>query len=137
MKTVVLIACAKNKITEATQAKHLYNSPLFRLNYAFAEMLKPNAIHILSAKHGLLNPDTWTEPYDQTLNKMSNDELKFWARNVLQQIFSLYDIHDTRFIFLAGEKYRKHLECLLPFCVVPLKGKGIGEQLQWLKEAVK
>ena len=54
MKTIVLISCVSKKLAHAARARDIYVSPLFRLNLAYAESLKPDAIYVLSAKHGLL-----------------------------------------------------------------------------------
>lgn len=134
MNKVVLISCVSTKLDHKAQAKDLYCSPLFTMNYAYAKSLSPDAIYILSAKYGLVHPSDVIEPYNETLNTMKSFGVKDWALNVIDQIDGKVDFRNDEIIFLAGEKYRKFL---LPLCAhahVPLKGLGIGKQLQWLKQ---
>jgi len=95
--------------------------------------LAPDAIFILSAKYGLLTLDRKIEPYNQTLLKMRDHEVKAWADRVLEQIKAAVPIDGSEFIFLAGSKYRKYLMPYMPHHVIPLKGLPIGKQLKKLK----
>jgi hypothetical protein len=99
-------------------------------------MLKPDAIYILSAKHGLLSLDDEVEPYDLTLNTMPLSEVKAWASHVVSQIASQADLKTDRFIFLAGERYRRYIVPNLAAYEIPMKGLPIGRQLQYLKERI-
>jgi len=123
----------------ATRAKsaELYISTLFELNLQYARKLKPGAIFILSAKHGLLalNNDE-IEPYDVTLNKMGANARKAWANKVIEQLQVHADLQHDHFIILAGERYRQYLLPHLASYEVPLKGLPIGKQLQYLKKQV-
>jgi len=135
MKTkIVLISCVGQKLSRKSRARNLYISTLFKLNLKYAEKLKPNEIYILSAKHGLLSLDEEIEPYNQTLNEMSAAKIKTWSEEILQQINHVSDINNTKYIFLAGDKYRKYLLPHLKDYAIPLKGLRIGEQLKKLKE---
>lgn len=133
MNRVVLIACASQKVERAALAKDFYISPLFRANLAYARSLSPEEIFILSAKYGLVDLEQTLVPYDVTLNKMSEVQVRDWAGKVLEQLCAKIDLESTEIIFLAGEKYRKYLLPHLPHTLVPLAGLGIGKQLQWLK----
>jgi hypothetical protein len=46
------------------------------------------------------------------------------------------DFKNDEVIFLAGEKYRKHLLPVFIHTKVPLKGLGIGKQLQFLSRHI-
>jgi hypothetical protein len=134
MSKVVLISCVSTKVDHHAKAKDLYVSPLFKMNYEYATSLHPDAIYILSAKYGLLHPDTEVDPYEQTLNTMKSFEVKDWALDVIDQMEGKIDFKRDEIIFLAGERYRKFL---LPLCrnaSIPLEGLGIGKQLGWLKK---
>jgi len=135
-KRIVLISCVSKKLSESAKAKDLYISTLFKLNLKYAETLKPDAIFVLSAKHGLLSLSKKIEPYELTLNKMRSGEIKQWANRVLKQIKKVCQIDETEFIFLAGEKYRKYLLPHIENARVPLEGLPIGKQLQKLKGLV-
>lgn len=133
-RRIVPISCVSKKLSQGAKAKDLYVSELFKRNLKYAKKLKPDDIFILSAKHGLLSLEQEIEPYEQTLNNMPAHEVKQWANQILEEIRNKYSIDDTTFVFLAGEKYRKYLLPHLTDVQIPLKGLGIGKQLQKLKE---
>ncbi len=133
-RPIVLISCVSQKLPHRAKAKVLYVSTLFKLSLKYAESLRPDEIYILSAKHGLLRLGKEIEPYEQTLNNMRSDEIKEWANHVVQQLKKVASLENTEFIFLAGDKYRKHILPHMSHATVPLKGLRIGEQLQRLKE---
>ena len=132
-KTVVLISCASKKLSHRARVGEMYTSTLFKLQLAYARKLEPAAVYVLSAKHGLLDLDEQIDPYEMTLNTMSAREAKLWASEVLEQIKQLSDLEGTTYVFLAGDRYRKHLVPAMESYDVPLKGLRIGEQLQRLK----
>ncbi len=90
---------------------------------------------ILSAKHGLLDPERMTEPYDKTLNTMSAAERREWAETVMDALHPRLARVRVVVIF-AGEVYRKYLEPELRRrgieIQVPMEGLRQGEQLAWL-----
>jgi cytoplasmic iron level regulating protein YaaA (DUF328/UPF0246 family) len=93
--------------------------------------------YILSAKHGLLHPDTVIEPYDETLNKMRVAERRAWGRRVVGQLQEVLRPGD-RVVFLAGKRYRENLvtpvrqmRCRVE---IPMEGLSFGRQLRWLNE---
>ena len=131
---IVLISCASKKRLYKTQAKNLYISPLFKLNLKYAKSLKPDKIFILSALYELIELNKSINPYNKTLNKMSKNEIKIWAKKVINKLDKLTDLKKDEFTFLAGEKYRKYLIPHLNNYKIPLKGLGIGKQLKYLKE---
>jgi len=133
-KRIVLISCVSQKLPHRAMARELYISTLFKLNLKYAEKLAPDKIFVLSAKHGLLALEIEIEPYEQTLNNMRSSEIRVWADRVLEQIRGVCSIDDSEFIFLAGDKYRKHLLPHIKNYKIPLKGLRIGKQLQKLKE---
>jgi len=133
MKTIVLIACAAKKVAHRARAADLYSSPLFVANLRYARSLKPDAIYILSAKYGLLALDREVEPYDLTLNTMPVAQVRAWAGRVVTQLWEVADLRNDRFVFLAGDKYRKFIAPQLAHWEAPLEGMRIGEQLQWLQ----
>lgn len=47
MGTIMLISCVSQKVPHRSPARALYTSTLFKLNLAYAESLKPDAIFIL------------------------------------------------------------------------------------------
>lgn len=130
---VALIACSKSKAKGPAPARELYDSPLFRKSYRYVRSRSPEQIYVLSAKHGLVPDDEVISPYDRTLNDMSAEEVREWAESVLDSLRSNHDLTDTRFLILAGKRYRKHLLPEFGSYEVPMEGLGIGEQLHFLK----
>lgn len=112
----------------------LYTSPLFRRAREFAEA-HADAWYILSALHGLLDPERVTAPYDFTLKECSRREREQWAWRVISELRSVVPPR-SHIIVLAGKLYREHLEYDLTrygFTVeVPMRGLSIGQQLQFL-----
>jgi len=134
MKKIVLISCVKTKLPHKAKAKDLYISSLFRYNLKFARQIKPDEIFILSAKYGLLELEQKIEPYEATLNKMSEAAKQNWAEAVLEQLEKKCDLQKDLFIFLAGNNYRKYLIKKLPNYEVPFEGFSFGQQLSELKK---
>jgi hypothetical protein len=133
VKKIVLISCVSQKLPKRAKVRDLYVSTLFKLNLKYAEMLKPDAIYVLSAKHGLLSLEEEIEPYEVTLNIMKSADIKQWAGNAMEQLNSQVNLNETTVTFLAGDKYRKYLLPHIPSYEIPLQGLRIGEQLQRLK----
>lgn len=137
MKQIVLISCVSKKLEYKSKAKDLYVSPLFRKNLEYAISLRPDNIFILSAKYGLVGLNEEIEPYDMTLNKMRSNEIKEWAKRVLIQLNKSTDLQIDKFIFLAGNNYRKFLLSDITNYKIPMEGLPIGKQLQWLTKRSK
>lgn len=137
MAKIILLACASKKLDRKAKAQDIYISQLFRLGMEYAKSLNPDKIFIISAKYGLLELDKEIEPYNLTLNKMKDGEIKIWAENLLEQLKKETSLDKDEFIFLAGENYRKYLIPEIKNYKIPLKGLGIGKQLRFLKENVK
>jgi hypothetical protein len=74
-------------------------------------------------------------PYDRTLNRMTGRERQEWAGRVLAELDQEISDGDT-VVILAGVRYRERiiptLESRGITVDVPLKGLGLGRQLQWL-----
>ena len=87
---VVLVSCVAKKadIPEGSllPAKELYVSPLFQKAYAYAESLTPDHIFILSAKHGLLEPDELICKYNESLYSKNSKERLKWSDKGLSGI---------------------------------------------------
>ena len=134
-----LVSCVGQKRDRPSVAKDLYTSVWFHKARAFVEGTG-SPWYILSAEHGLLDPDRMVEPYEKTLNAMGVGERRHWAQRVFSQL-ELAGVADSRLSLLAGQRYREFLlERLRGIGVeveVPMAGLGIGEQLRWLGEQVR
>ncbi|WP_423798204.1 DUF6884 domain-containing protein [Neobacillus sp. SAB-20_R2A] len=138
MKNIVLISCVSKKKNYETTAENLYDSTLFKYALQYAKSINPDKIYILSALYGLLETTDKVEPYNKTLNDMSAKEKKEWSTMVLKQMRKKeIDLENDRFVFLAGNNYRKYLVEHISHYQLPLEGKRIGEQVSYLKGAIK
>jgi hypothetical protein len=131
-EAVGLVGCAARKAPGRRRARDLYVSDLFRKASAYADRAYDRWF-ILSAKHGLVDPDVELEPYDVTLSRMGAPARRAWAGRVLEQIGALGLPDGTRFFLHAGARYREHLAPALR-AETPLRGLGIGQQLRWYAE---
>ncbi len=134
MIRVVLIQCASKKTLCKSKASELYTSTVFLYGRKYIETIHPDKWFILSAKYGLLCPDTVIEPYNVTLNKMRSGERIEWARKVLVGLNQHADPRKDHFIILAGKNYREHLLQYLHSYEIPMANLAIGKQLQFLKK---
>jgi hypothetical protein len=126
---IALVACCGQKLDRAAPASELYTSPLFKKAVAFARTF--DGWYILSAKYGLVRPDTLIEPYDCTLLKMRKADRLAWGRKVFDQM-TVEGIAGTEFVALAGAKYVEPLVWAGLSMETPMKSLSIGKQLAWL-----
>jgi cytoplasmic iron level regulating protein YaaA (DUF328/UPF0246 family) len=136
MPIFVLISCVKKKQTQKAKARDLYISTWFKTAYKYALSLRPEGIFILSAMHGLLDPEQEIEPYEKTLIRMPDLEVRAWAEKVLEGLAKRANLSSDHFVVLASQRYRKYLLPSLKSAETPMEGLGIGKQLQWLKKQV-
>lgn len=135
---IVFLACTKRKRNYPCKAKEIYReSQLFRGGWSYAESLKPDEVWILSAKYGLLHPDTYIEPYEKTLISAKDEEVKKWSIMVAEQIKKAGINRNQKAIFLCGKPYRKYIQNLFPDHEAPCAHLGIGKQMQFYKEHTK
>lgn len=149
-----LVGCGSSKIDlnegETIAAKGLYDGTYFSLKWEYVEECCDEA-KILSAKHGLLDPETEIESYDASLNPRSDSyigdyEAGVWAVETAQSlsVWSSFHIPYAHYVVLAGEDYvgHRHIEeqlgrlrhVSLPFRSDDLK--GIGDQQRWLRNEI-
>lgn len=132
------MACAKKKLPHAAPAGDLYVSPLFKAARAFAER-NYDEWWILSAKHGLVHPETVLEPYDLALHDLDWLARQKWGVDVLNEInaqLTRIGCYRPALYLHAGKLYRDSV----PFEIaswnevyVPLQGLQVGQQLHWYK----
>ena len=136
VQTVYLVSCVKQKRETAAAAKDLYTSSWFRKAQAHVEATGMPWF-ILSAQHGLLDPEQVIEPYEKTLNKMRISDRKEWAKRVIAQMEQQLPKAE-RIVVFAGKKYRDYLMSYLrskaSSVEVPLEKHRQGEQLSWFNE---
>lgn len=134
--TIALVSCVAQKLNRPAPARDLYTSTLFVGLRRYAEA-HADAWFILSAKYGLVDPNEVIESYELTLNNMGTQARLAWAARVREALAPKLP-SGCAVILLAGQRYREFIEPWLrerghPVSI-PLEGRRIGEQLQWLKQ---
>lgn len=137
MTRIAIVGCSSKKASAACAAREMYTSPLFRAARAYAEATC-DRWYILSALHGLLEPATVIEPYDQRLSP-ATIEAWGWGVRVGQQLDAaiLWPAErEAEIVMLAGELYADAIDPTDReyYWDEPLRGMGIGERLAWLKK---
>lgn len=134
--TLYLVSCTNKKQDTTMAAKDLYAaSPRFRYSVCYAESTG-TPWYILSAEHGLLNPETVVEPYDRSMKDLSRWQRQQWAERVSAALDQCLDGVDS-VCFLTGKDYYEYL--LTPLATrgiaydLPLARLRQGEQVSWLK----
>jgi Family of unknown function (DUF6884) len=84
-QTVLLLGCVKLKIDQRAPAKDLYCSTLWRGRRAYAEG-SGHPWFILSAQHGLVDPDEELAPYDLALTDLSAADRRAWGDQVTEDL---------------------------------------------------
>jgi hypothetical protein len=129
-----LVGCVKSKRPTACAARDLYSSPLFLGRRRWVERTCDEWF-VLSAKHGLLQPEEVIEPYDVSLVDAPVDVRRSWARSVIEALRQqLGDLSSVTFEVHAGSAYRDHglvadLRYAGAAVEIPAKGLAQGDQL--------
>ena len=131
MSTIILLSCGKSKQSCPCKAKDMYTGALFKKSLQVATKLHPNAIYILSAKYGVLGLNEYIEPYNLTLNSLTERERESWAKKAMQQLKKRGLNEKDLLLFFAGENYRKHLMEMHKNSKCPIIGLPLGKQLQF------
>lgn len=137
---IVLIGCVKTKRSARSTARDLYDSPLWRYRRAYAECLGV-PWYILSALHGLLDPDRRIDAYDLALTDLRHEARRAWSARVLAELKRrVPSIRNKQIEVHAGAAYVNHgLEEGLHDAGAavhrPLaRITGVGRQLTWYRE---
>lgn len=135
-----LISCVATKRDEPSIPKELYTSDYFSKMSAYAEQFHDDW-WILSAKHGLLDPDgSSIPPYDETLTSATVGEKQDWAQEVYDQLEQEGLLESkVKFVIHAGQDYYGELLPLLEdhqnvSVEIPTEGLRIGKTKAWYKE---
>ena len=134
-----LVSCVSVKRPHAAPAQDLYISTWFRKARSCVEALGC-PWHILSAKHGLLDPGKVIAPYNETLKTMPIRQRRTWSDGVIKDL-DPYLASISSVTLFAGAAYREFLEPALQgrglTVYVPMRGLKIGQQVSWLSEQVR
>jgi cytoplasmic iron level regulating protein YaaA (DUF328/UPF0246 family) len=106
---IALVSCVKQKQSRPAPARELYTSDLFCKMRAFAER-HADHWYILSARYGLVHPDSVIAPYEQTLKGMGAAARRAWAEDVFRQLDAEGVLSKkVSFLWLAGSAYQRDL----------------------------
>lgn len=141
-REIGLVSCVKKKRDEPATPKELYTSDYFRKMRSYAEQSHDDW-WILSAKHGLLDPDGYPiEPYDETVSGASKKRKQEWAEEAAKELEHEGLLsEDVTLVFHAGKDYYEELLPLIQntgvSTEIPTEGLSIGKTLSWYKERIR
>jgi hypothetical protein len=136
-----LVGCVKTKVDQVSPARDLYVSDLFLGRKAAVEG-RADTWFILSAEHGLVEPDERIKPYERALTKASRQERREWAAKVLAALVTkLGDLSKYAFEIHAGADYfafglRDGLSRAGAYVAIPTEHLTQGEQLRYYAQLV-
>jgi hypothetical protein len=127
---VGLVACSARKLAHPAPARELYQGTLYKLARRVAEQ-RCDDWRILSALHGLLDPERTTAPYNARLAGLTAAQYAEWRERVAAALRREYPA--ATFVVMAGAEYRAavHGGEVIPGGMERL---GIGAQTRRLKE---
>lgn len=138
-REIGLVSCVKSKRDEPAPPGELYTSDYFEKMRSYAES-NQDEWYILSAQHGLLDPDGEPiEPYDETLRNATIAEKREWAEQVAEQMDEAGFFESAPiFVIHAGKDYYGELIPLIEDRAteieIPTEGLSIGNTKSWYKE---
>lgn len=141
---VILVGCGKTKRASRSPARDLYTGGLFvaRRGYAEATTATHGGVwRVLSAKLGVVEPDTWVDPYELHIGKLTPEQRAAWVGEVFSALRQIAPLAELCIEIHAGRGYVMPLMAHTAAQAVagpewrwPLRGLGLGEQLGWYKE---
>jgi hypothetical protein len=136
---VGIVAGSKRKRRSPAAARDLYTGPQFRLAREWAEHAC-DTWAIVSARHGLISPSAWLNPYD-TEPPPKDPARHRWARSINVSAQAMFAARrPTVFVLLCGELYREPWERGdMPYRLThqaPMRGMGLGQQIAWLQHEI-
>ena len=143
LPNLILLGCVKSKRREPSAAKDLYDSPLWRSRRAYAEH-SGVPWYILSAKHGLLAPETVIRPYELALGDRRVAQRREWSQRVMDSLATKVPVLEGTAIEIhAGKAYAAYgledglrkagAEVRRPLARVP----SIGAHIAWYAERIR
>ena len=138
-REIGLVSCVKTKRDEPASPKNLYTSDYFEKMRSYAEQYHDDW-WILSAKHGLLNPDGEPiEPYDETLSGARVVKKRDWAEQVAEELDEEGLLsEEVTLVVHAGKDYYEELLPLIEdrdvSVEIPTEGLDLFKKKAWYKE---
>lgn len=137
-KRLTLVNCCREKLSRIAPARDMYRSVLFQKSKTWADK-QGNDWFVISARYGLINPDSILAPYDRTMRSLTPIERAEWASDVelgLRALLPFWDVDRMEITLLAGADYAGWVPLVSDFATVyqPMAGLQIGQRLQWLNQ---
>lgn len=129
---IALIGCGSAKLSTPAKAKDLYCGPIFKITRQCAERIS-NLWFIMSAKYGILSPNTIIMPYDYRLSQMSAEARFKWAEGINNALARIIP-RNAYVVGLAAASYLEHIR--LPHGIVlhkPLAGLRLPHRIAAMK----
>lgn len=140
MSVICLVGDSKSQLNMPALAENMFRSALFGRAKQYAKV-HANRWYILSARYGLLEPNTLIEPYDITIDDLEQSERFQIAQHIMTAFIRQPITTHDRVIVLAKATYRDVLAPVFQGRNIqteyPLERKGIVQQMRWLEAAVK
>ena len=134
--TALLLGCVKTKLEHGAPAKDLYSSQLWRGRRRYAESTGRRWF-VLSACHGLVDPEQFLEPYNLALSALPAVERRAWGEHVVEQLSERVPLEGALFEVHAGSHYRiaigEPLRRRRAQMTVPLAGLKFAHQVAWYR----
>ena len=135
-QTIVLISCCAKKLDFANYAEVLYDSDGFKARLAYARLLNPDGIYVISALHHVIPLTEFIEPYNVCLKDFSAVEKREWARLCWSQLDDISDRQNDNYIILAGKDYYEELIKGLVHYEIPTQHLSQFKQTPWIKNQI-
>lgn len=126
---VGLVGCGKSKLPVPAPARKLYTGPLTKMCIQWIDR-NCSTWYILSAKYGVVKPETKLKPYNTKMSDLTLEQQEGWGR---QARVSLSFGRAGPYLVLAGVDYVRALGISDDLIVDPCKGLRMGERMAWLK----
>lgn len=131
---VGLVSCGKSKAESRCRAEKLYTGGLTQKGI---EWMKRNCQtwFILSAKFGLLHPDTVIDPYDTKITDLNKEEIARWSAKVFGQLKAAH-VENKDLLCIAGKEYFQALEVPEDNTLYNLfpSGMKMGFRMRWFNQ---
>lgn len=138
MSIQVIIGCGKRKHPIPAPAADMYLSQLFTSARQWCEE-GGMPWRIMSAQHGILDPDSSIEPYDLALSMLNSDELAEYRDRIAFQWSTGFASRPTRVVLLASSLYARTFAKAISgqeSVEEPLAGLGFGRRIHWLQKTL-
>lgn len=133
-RPLVLINCSAAKLSTRARAFDLYDpSAFFRAARSAALKLNPAGWWIISARHGLVHPDTWLDPYDVRIGEPGAMDADALALTVPDELLH----NPAGVVALTTSAYTRAARTIWPELVAPLEHaapEGRRNGIGWMRQ---